>query len=74
MFLGFKRVSNQLIQGRRTPVLDFALLQSIHIDVNAIYQGLLLAVDGARELAFEVALPSFNIPVFPNSILTVEAL
>jgi hypothetical protein len=49
-------------------LLDFTLLQAVHIDMDAICEKLLLAVLCKIKL-FGFKVPSFNIPEVPNSIL-----
>lgn len=50
MSLDCRKVSNHQSRYDREFLLDFALLQSIHINVNAILQKVLLAVELETEL------------------------
>jgi len=49
-------------------LLDLALLEAVHIDMNAILRKLWLAADAKNRALFRIV-PSFNMPEVPNSIL-----
>lgn len=58
-------------RGAQSDLLDFALLQAIHIDVDAIYCRIMSAIEPERPGRGGQKLPSVRFPELPNSIVAV---